>query len=480
MSTKLKFFLIIETILSFLFIALLYFLYPQSQFNITFLYFTLLLFLSHNISLIFSSDKENEIMISINLPIILPSLIILNPFLVAIMVSIGTITTIKSHSWYKKLFNCLMFATAAGGAALVFQYSSQHYENIISLLFAAFTYSTINHLYMFFLLRFTQNQGGNYLKEFIPQIIKDVFISYFLGLGFYYIYQNFGKFLLISAIILIFILKDIYSSELRNKKINEKLEKTEAELAYVKLKNTFFRNLSHEFKTPLNLIFSAIQIIKLKEKKDNKYINIIQQNSYRLLKLVNNLLDISKIESNSFNLNKKNVDIVKLISKIALSVESYIQNKNRIFSFETNLSEELIAIDANAIERVILNLISNAVKFTASNDKITIQLYKENEMTVIKVIDTGIGIKEKDQKRIFGEFNQVDNSLHKNHEGTGLGLTISSSLIRMHQGTIELKSNFGKGTEFKVKLPSNTLEETEYNATHQQELDMVKIELSDI
>nr|WP_243278164.1 AAA family ATPase [Clostridium yunnanense] len=233
---------------------------------------------------------------------------------------------------------------------------------------------------------------------------------------------------------------------------------------YNQLKLELFANLSHELKTPLNLSFCALQMLNLyrntnvstviNEKLD-KYANIIKQNNYRLLKLVNNIVDITKISSNSFDLNLQKYNIVDIIRIITYSVSDYVENKNRILEFNSDIKSKVIICDPFSIERIILNLLSNAIKFTDEGDKITVSIYDRKDTIVIEVVDTGIGIPKNKQEMIFERFRQVDKSFSRNSEGSGIGLTIVKLLVELHQGEISVESELGKSTKFTIKLPVN-------------------------
>lgn len=266
------------------------------------------------------------------------------------------------------------------------------------------------------------------------------------------------------------------------------------QLEYNKLKLEFFANLSHELKTPLNLSFSALQILNLYRRNNlglkaneklEKYTNIIRQNNFRLLRLVNNLIDITKINCNSYDLKLQSCDIVELIKKIAYSVSDYVENKDRILDFNSNAKKKIIPCDPFSIERIILNLLSNAIKFTDEGDRISVNLHDKNDSIVISVKDNGIGIPEDKQKMIFQRFRQIDKSFTRNNEGSGIGLTIVKLLIEMHSGEITVNSKVGEFTEFIVELPVMKLGEenasvNNYDSGLESLIDRIDIEFSDI
>lgn len=252
-------------------------------------------------------------------------------------------------------------------------------------------------------------------------------------------------------------------------------------------------NISHELKTPLNLIFSTNQLMEMYLKngslegnndKISKSIGIIKQNCYRFMKLINNIIDMSKIDSGFFTASLTNENIVGVIEDIVQSVSEHISGTGITITFDTNTEEKVIACNPNIIERVMLNLISNAVKFTNSGGSIFVNLIDKGETVEIYVEDTGIGIYKKHLDDIFKSFHQVDKSLSRNSEGIGIGLTIAKLLIEMHGGEITVDSKVGKGTVFKIELPAIIVEEDEVAADIIRpvvdKIEMINIEFSDI
>ncbi|SJZ83168.1 sensor histidine kinase [Selenihalanaerobacter shriftii] len=261
-------------------------------------------------------------------------------------------------------------------------------------------------------------------------------------------------------------------------------------LKYNELKNDFFANLSHEFKTPLNLIFSGLQMLDFKAENNghaniySKYTQTIKQNSYRLLRLINNLVDITKVDSNAYELNMQNYDIVSLIKNITSSVKEYAQNQLKHLYFNSEIEKKVIACDPFNIERVILNLISNAIKFTDEGDEIIVNIYDKMDKILISVKDTGIGIKEIKQKIIFERFGQADKTLTRNSEGSGIGLSLVNAIVKMHDGEIKLKSEYEKGSEFIIELPVRLLStekvKQEKKKIRHNIIDKIDVEFSDI
>lgn len=260
---------------------------------------------------------------------------------------------------------------------------------------------------------------------------------------------------------------------------------------YDRLRGDFFANISHELRTPLNMIFSLIQMIELStvksdletdKEKNNTYMTMMKQNCYRLLRLVNNLIDMTKIDAGYMEIIPGNYDIVKIVEDITQSVVTYAECNGLNVVFDTEIEEKLIACDPDKIERVILNLLSNAVKFTPPGGRILVKMYEENESVIIKVKDTGIGIPPEKQNAIFERFFQVDKTLSREKEGSGIGLSLVKSLIEMHSGRISVVSEPGKGSEFIVELPDKSLQSINDNINKRFEnrAQVIDMEFSDI
>jgi PAS domain S-box-containing protein len=259
-----------------------------------------------------------------------------------------------------------------------------------------------------------------------------------------------------------------------------------------KMKTEFFSNISHELRTPLNVILGSVQLMEL-YMNNNQYIesqvkvirNIatMKQNCFRLLRLVNNLIDISKIDAMAFEIHLKNCNIVKIIKEITMSVSDYIENKGIILEFSTDIKETVMACDDEKIERILLNLLSNAIKFTPLGGKILVHVYKNENDLCINVEDNGIGIPENKQGQIFQRFCQIDQMFTRKHEGSGIGLSLVKSLVEMHEGGITFKSEVGVGTSFVIKLPIKEVEEkvVKYNTMAKQaHIERIIVEFSDI
>lgn len=259
-----------------------------------------------------------------------------------------------------------------------------------------------------------------------------------------------------------------------------------------KIKTEFFCNISHEFRTPLNIILGIIQLHEYSRERmrgcsENcdyqKYNMVLKQNCYRLIRLVNNLLEINKIDANYMDMDINNYDIVRIVEDITQSVAEYVSNKGMNLIFDTDVEEKIIACDAYKIERIILNLLSNSIKYSKPRMNIFVNIYDNHDHVMITVKDTGIGIPKDKIKTIFDRFTQVDSSLTRKCEGSGIGLSIVKSFVKMHGGDIWAESQVGKGTQMFVKLPARTVSVGEIKGPIKDDtgiIEKINIEFSDI
>ena len=250
-----------------------------------------------------------------------------------------------------------------------------------------------------------------------------------------------------------------------------------------RLKAHFVSNISHELKTPITVIMSVIQLVQVKnnEYKNNHNIEIINSNCQRLLRLINNIIDIEKFDNHKLKLDLENINIVNLIEDIISSINPYAKSKNLRIIFDTNDEDIVMALDCAKIERVLLNLLSNAIKFSYVDGIIYVNVNKKEENVIISVRDFGIGMSEKYLDKIFDRFIQVDNTMTRKNEGSGIGLSIVKSFVSLHNGSISVKSKENEGSEFVINLPINLIEDKELFLYDSDVLDFnIKTELSDI
>jgi signal transduction histidine kinase len=275
---------------------------------------------------------------------------------------------------------------------------------------------------------------------------------------------------------------------------NTKLLKEAAELDGPK--SELFVNLSHELRTPLNIILGTLRLlesyVRNNELQDSggKFMTrmkIMRQNCYRLLRLVNNLIDSTKIDGGFFRVRMKNLNIVSIVEETTLSVADYIGDNNISLIFDTDCEEIIMACDPDSIERIILNLLSNAVKFTRQNGSIFVTVHQKDSSVVISVRDTGIGIPEDKTEAIFKRFQQVDDVLANSCQGSGIGLSLVKSLVELHGGKISVCSEIGKGSDFIIEMPVRLLPTdiqepgTDTNkANSLNRIERINVEFSDI
>ena len=257
-----------------------------------------------------------------------------------------------------------------------------------------------------------------------------------------------------------------------------------------KLKLDFFVNISHELRTPVNLISSTIQLIKLNlknlSKEDaniiSKYIDIMESNSMRLIRLINNLIDSTKIDAGFVKFTPINADIIKFVEDVCDSVVDYVDFNKMNLIFDTDREEEIVLFDPDIIERILLNLLSNAVKFNKVDGTIYVNLYTKDDEIRITVRDEGIGIPKEKLSSIFKRFEQIQTKNKIEKQGSGIGLYLVKSLVTLHGGNIKVESKVNEGSKFIVTIPKKVLENGEELVIDEKEKANRKasIEFSDI
>ncbi len=220
------------------------------------------------------------------------------------------------------------------------------------------------------------------------------------------------------------------------------------------------------------------------EKGLNRHLKIIKQNSYRQIRLINNILDMARIDSGHVKVNLTNCNVVLLIDDIVQSVAPYAEQKGLSLLFDTECEEIITAIDMCKMERIMLNLLSNAIKFTPPGGRVWIRIGRKKDTLSILVQDTGQGIPQEKQAEIFERYRQLDNPLIRQHEGSGIGLSLVKSFVELHDGTIRVESKKNNGSSFIIEIPiklTATANPPPHRENNRDRLtEITSIELSDL
>jgi signal transduction histidine kinase/DNA-binding response OmpR family regulator len=250
-------------------------------------------------------------------------------------------------------------------------------------------------------------------------------------------------------------------SKLENLKLEDSYFKEKIETEKLQelntLKTHFFTNISHEFRTPLTLLVGPIDDLQKKYPKEG-IIVVMQRNLQRLQTLINQLLDISKLEAGEMTTHLQEVDFPEFLNHLFASFESLAQSKKIIFNHSQSHLHQLGAFDLDKLEKIVTNLLSNAFKFTPENGRINVRIEYAEKQISIKIQDYGIGIAPERLPHIFDRFYQIDDSNQRQYEGTGIGLALVKELIEVLNGKIDVSSEFGKGTRFALILPFTNIE----------------------
>ncbi|MBF1988721.1 hybrid histidine kinase/response regulator HrmK [Fischerella thermalis] len=233
--------------------------------------------------------------------------------------------------------------------------------------------------------------------------------------------------------------------------INQELERTH------QLKNQFLANTSHEIRTPLSSITGFIHLLLAQgydpsKERHQEYLSIIQSSSKHLLALINDILDLSKIEANQLEIQWEKVDLQTLCHNVLILVKEKAANKGLKLSLELDPNVNTLLADSLRLKQMLLNLLFNALKFT-TNGTVGLQVKSNNSWIYFTVWDTGTGISKKHQAELFQPYFQIPNSVVSQNEGTGLGLVVTRKLAELHGGSVEVESELGGGSRFTIVLP---------------------------
>lgn len=222
-------------------------------------------------------------------------------------------------------------------------------------------------------------------------------------------------------------------------------------------KSEFLANMSHELRTPLNSVIGYSDMMlegysgELNEKQIQYAYNISNSGKH-LLSIINDILDLSKIEAGEMNIRYEMVSVKDTIAEV-ITVLRPLSFKRELSLEASHVEDIIIPADKSKLKQILFNLIGNAIKFTDRGGSVIISSYEEGNTLTILVKDTGIGISQEDQKKLFEPFKQLDSSLSRKHQGTGLGLSLVEKLAAMHNGAVSVESEVGKGSTFILSLP---------------------------
>ena len=249
------------------------------------------------------------------------------------------------------------------------------------------------------------------------------------------------------------------ANAVENAELYSEISQANAELIRVsESKSEFLANMSHELRTPLNAIIGFSEVLQDEtfgplNDRQQRYVGNVLQSGRHLLDLVNDILDISKVEAGRMVLHREDLNLNELLLELGERMSTLSQSKKVDLRVETDTPSPVINADRGRFSQIMLNLLSNAIKFTPSGGMVRVSYEVHDSAVDIAVTDTGIGIAPEDQERIFEEFEQVDSSEGRKQQGTGLGLTLTKRLVELHEGTIRVESEPGKGSTFTVELP---------------------------
>lgn len=293
--------------------------------------------------------------------------------------------------------------------------------------------------------------------------------------------------ILITFVLILGIVYVLYRLEKERKRSEEMTRLKDKAEQINKMKDSLMNNISHELRTPVTVIASSSQLIeKICDKKieGNKDVirnaNIISQNSYRLMRLINNVIDISNAESDYLTIDKENIEVIGFIEDVVMSVVPFANKKELELVFDTEIEELIMAVDINKLDRIILNLLSNAIKFTNNSGQISVYVSSQNDTLKIEVKDTGIGINKEKLNIIFDKFTQIDTELTRLNEGSGIGLAVVKTFVCLCGGKLTVNSEVGVGSTFIVELPITLIENKDVKYIVDRNTVNTKSELSDI
>lgn len=273
-------------------------------------------------------------------------------------------------------------------------------------------------------------------------------------------------FLILTALIVV--IGSYFHSKLRFREFSlryeldqnrKKLEEGNRKLVEMdRVKTRFFANMSHELRTPLTLLIAPLETLRLHgsrlaPEQVMELLGTMHVNGMRLLKLINDLLDLERLDSGNLQVKPEPLRVVDFVRGLASSVHAMAQEKGLKLTTEVDETIGAVKVDRDKLEKVLLNLLFNALKFTPAGGSVNLSVHRVDARLVLRVSDTGSGIAPEQLPFIFDRFWQADNSAHRKHQGTGIGLALVKELVEAHNGTVKAESQLGKGTTMTIELP---------------------------
>ncbi len=298
-------------------------------------------------------------------------------------------------------------------------------------------------------------------NELLPDTHSEVAVPLVVGdqvLGVFDVQHNQSNYFTQADLNVFQTLAGQIATALQNASLYDETQKAAERLREVdKLKTEFLSNMSHELRTPLNSIigYAELMLMNLSGQLDDQTMNdaqAIMDNGQHLLHMINDILDLAKIEAGRLTLNMDEFEVAPLLEELVTTNSGLLVNKPVELALEVEEDLPLLTADRVRLSQVVTNLISNAIKFTEQG-KVTLRAFCQDEHICIQVQDTGVGMAEQDLDVIFDRFRQVDGSNARRAEGSGLGLSITNHLVRLHGGAIVVQSKLGEGSTFTVRLP---------------------------
>lgn len=283
-------------------------------------------------------------------------------------------------------------------------------------------------------------------------------------------------------------MSELEYSNLKNLSKEELIKRVDELEKKTSMQENFLINISHDLRSPISVILSILQCIdSLGYSVDNDYKRVehrrlIKRNSLKMIKLIDNLIDATKLDGNYYNFNKKNIDVINIIEGTISSIAKYARQKDIEIIFDTNVDECIMSMEAEALDRIVMNLTSNAIKFSPEGSKILINAMVNDNKLELSIKDNGAGIAKEEQEKIFSRFVQATKQKESASCGSGIGLDLVSNLTAALGGTIKLVSEEGSGSEFILVFPI-TINDNEgicKELIKKDNVEMLEIEFSDI